>query len=184
MNAVLRETTASADTLLKSVMMSSVMPSLKYSCSGSPLMLAKGSTQIDGAAAARSRLARSRRVRRRSRASAKHVDGARDVLDRVLAQIARIRAHLALDLIAHHARERDAARRRQRLQPRGHVDAVAVDIVALDDDFAEIDADAIADALGSGGHCAASLASWISCAQLTAATRRSRTPPARRRPSA
>ena len=27
-------------------MMSSVMPSLKYSCSGSPLMLAKGSTQI------------------------------------------------------------------------------------------------------------------------------------------
>ena len=30
------------------VMMSSVTPSLKYSCSGSPLMLAKGRTAIDG----------------------------------------------------------------------------------------------------------------------------------------
>ena len=31
-----------------SVMMSSVMPSEKYSCSGSPLMLVKGSTAIEG----------------------------------------------------------------------------------------------------------------------------------------
>ena len=46
MKALLRETTDSAETLLRSVMMSSVMPSLKYSCSGSPLMLAKGSTQM------------------------------------------------------------------------------------------------------------------------------------------
>ena len=46
-NALLREITASADTLLKSVMMSSLMPSEKYSCSGSPLILAKGSTQSD-----------------------------------------------------------------------------------------------------------------------------------------
>jgi hypothetical protein len=38
--------TRRADTLLKSVMMSSLIPSLKYSCSGSPLMLAKGSTQM------------------------------------------------------------------------------------------------------------------------------------------
>src|SRR5579863_8729418 len=45
--AVLRETTDSADTLPRSVMMSSVIPSLKYSCSGSPLMLLKGRTQMD-----------------------------------------------------------------------------------------------------------------------------------------
>src|SRR5690242_18977146 len=45
--ALLLEATASADTLLRSVMMSSVMPSLKYSCSESPLMLANGSTQIE-----------------------------------------------------------------------------------------------------------------------------------------
>ena len=46
MKALLRETMPSAETLLRSVMMSSVMPSLKYSCSGSPLMLANGSTQM------------------------------------------------------------------------------------------------------------------------------------------
>src|SRR5438045_5356357 len=46
-NAVLRDTTCKADTLLKSVMMSSLIPSLKYSCSGSPLMLANGRTQIE-----------------------------------------------------------------------------------------------------------------------------------------
>src|SRR5580704_2702708 len=46
MKALLREVTFSADTLLRSVMMSSVIPSLKYSCSWSPLMLAKGRTQM------------------------------------------------------------------------------------------------------------------------------------------
>src|SRR5688572_14741745 len=46
-NAVLRETTASEETLLRSVMMSSLMPSLKYSCSASPLMLTKGRAQIE-----------------------------------------------------------------------------------------------------------------------------------------
>ncbi len=46
--------TDSAETLLRSVMMSSLMPSAKYSCSASPLILAKGRTQTDslsGAAA-------------------------------------------------------------------------------------------------------------------------------------
>src|SRR6185312_3411950 len=46
-NEPLRDTTSSADTLLRSVMMSSLMPSLKYSCSGSPLMLTNGNTQIE-----------------------------------------------------------------------------------------------------------------------------------------
>ena len=46
--AVLRATTDSAETLERSVMMSSLIPSLKYSCSGSPLMLTNGSTQIEG----------------------------------------------------------------------------------------------------------------------------------------
>src|SRR5581483_8969124 len=50
MKALLLEETANAETLLKSVMMSSVMPSLKYSCSESPLMLLNGSTQIEARA--------------------------------------------------------------------------------------------------------------------------------------
>ena len=40
--------TNSPDTFERSVMMSSVMPSLKYSWSGSLLMLTNGSTAIDG----------------------------------------------------------------------------------------------------------------------------------------
>src|SRR5580658_2299765 len=46
--AVLRATTDKAETLERSVMMSSLIPSLKYSCSGSPHMLAKGRTQMEG----------------------------------------------------------------------------------------------------------------------------------------
>ena len=38
-----------------SVMMSSVMPSVKYSCSGSPLMFWNGSTAIDGLSGKRER---------------------------------------------------------------------------------------------------------------------------------
>src|SRR5258708_26624247 len=45
--AVLRAQTSSAETLLRSVMMSSLIPSEKYSCSGSPLMLANGRTQME-----------------------------------------------------------------------------------------------------------------------------------------
>src|SRR5579862_2368136 len=52
MNAVLRATTERPETLLRSVMMSSVMPSLKYSCSASPLMLLNGRTTIEGLVAA------------------------------------------------------------------------------------------------------------------------------------
>ena len=36
------------ETLERSVMMSSVMPSAKYPCSGSPDMLSKGSTAMEG----------------------------------------------------------------------------------------------------------------------------------------
>src|SRR5438270_13272470 len=43
-------------------------------------------------------------------------------------------------------RDADAARRRQCLQPRGDVDAVAVNILAVGDDVAEIDPDAKAKA--------------------------------------
>ena len=45
-----------------SVMMSSVMPSAKYSCSGSPLMLVNGSTAIDGLAAVEPAVAAGGRV--------------------------------------------------------------------------------------------------------------------------
>jgi len=44
----LRASTNSQRMRLSAVMISSTMPSAKYSCSGSPLRLANGSTAIDG----------------------------------------------------------------------------------------------------------------------------------------
>jgi hypothetical protein len=54
---------------------------------------------------------------------------------------------------AHHRRTGDAARPRKPLEPGRHVDAVAIEIVAVDDDVAEIDADAELDVpvLGNPG---------------------------------
>ena len=46
-NAELRAMTKSCGSFDNAVMMSSEMPSAKYSCSASPLMLANGSTAID-----------------------------------------------------------------------------------------------------------------------------------------
>ncbi len=45
------------------------------------------------------------------------------------------------DMIVHRARDADAAWRGQRFEPRGDVDAVAKDVVVLDNDVAEIDPD-------------------------------------------
>ena len=47
-NEELRAMTKSCGSFDRAVMMSSEIPSAKYSCSASPLMLAKGSTAIDG----------------------------------------------------------------------------------------------------------------------------------------
>ena len=47
-NDELRAITARFDSCDRSVMMSSEIPSLKYSCSGSPLMFSNGSTAMDG----------------------------------------------------------------------------------------------------------------------------------------
>ena len=76
-----------------------------------------------------------------------------DVLDGLFALIEELQFELVADLIAHHRRAGDAARPRQPLEPRRHVDAVAIEIVALDDDVAEIDADAELDVpvLGNSG---------------------------------
>ena len=48
MKLELRAMTKSQRMRDSAVMISSTMPSAKYSCSGSPLILAKGSTAIDG----------------------------------------------------------------------------------------------------------------------------------------
>ena len=57
-------------------------------------------------------------------------DRPRDVLDRLLAHVLETEVELVAHLVVDIARNHDAARLGERFQPRRHVDAVAVDIVA------------------------------------------------------
>ena len=74
----------------------------------------------------------------------------RDVLESTLAEVASRHRQLADDLVEGGRGEHDAAGLGQCLEPGGDVDAVAVQIVAVDQHVAEVDADAKADALGLG----------------------------------
>ena len=60
----------------------------------------------------------------------------------MLAHVLERVGELVADLVAHDPRDADAARFRQCLQPRCDVDAVAVDVVAIDNHITKIDPDA------------------------------------------
>src|SRR6516225_3002994 len=97
-------------------MMSSAMPSAKYSCSGSPLMFWNGSTAIDGLSGKASEgfvdspiagleglgcvLSRTRWTR----------IGRGDILDLLLAHIFKREGELVAHLVAHHPADADPAR--------------------------------------------------------------------------
>ena len=127
-------------------MISSTMPSAKYSCSGSPLILARAAPR---STACRGAAARGWAVRPWRRRVANPVDPHRpgDVLDLLLAQILEDEgqpvAHVVVDRIG----DEHPAGIGQGFDPRGDVDAVAIEVVALDDHIAEIDADAQLDAV-------------------------------------
>jgi hypothetical protein len=65
----------------------------------------------------------------------------------VLAHRLEREVELRLDLIVDVARDADTARLGEALEARRDVDAVAVDVVVLDDHVAEVDADAEPDTL-------------------------------------
>ena len=69
-----------------------------------------------------------------------------DVLELLLAHVGHVDGKLALDLLKSIVRKTNRARRGQRLDPCGDVDAVAVDVALVDDDIADVDADAEFDA--------------------------------------
>jgi hypothetical protein len=156
----LRAITCRPGSFDRSVMMSSLMPSEKYSCSGSPLMLLKASTAMDGLSVdgrRRSPLRRDSGHPRRRQLSvrnddAEYLDRARDVLHCLLAAPLDLDRHLAAHLVGGRARDVDAAGLGQGLDAGGDIDAVAVYVVAIDDDVADIDADAEFDPMV--GRCA------------------------------
>ncbi len=70
-----------------------------------------------------------------------------DVLDLLLAQILKDEGQPVAHVIVHRIGDEHPAGIGQRLDPCGDVDAVAIEVVALDDHVAEIDADAQFDAV-------------------------------------
>ena len=78
-------------------------------------------------------------------------NGISDVLEALLAKAGKADINLMHRVIERRTRDADAARLGHRFQARGDVHAVAIDVVFLDDDVAEIDADAKPDLLRFGG---------------------------------
>src|SRR5262245_15285681 len=64
------------------------------------------------------------------------------VLDGLFALVDELDFEFVADLVTHYRRTGNAAGLRQRFEPGRQVDAIAVEIVAIDDDVADIDADA------------------------------------------
>ncbi len=79
--------------------------------------------------------------RRRGAGHAIDVDGARDVLQGLLADVLKTEIELSRDLVVDGRRDADAARVGHGLEARGDVDAVAQQVFVLDHHIAEIDAD-------------------------------------------
>ena len=69
------------------------------------------------------------------------VDGARDVLEVLFAQVFGAQHQLADDLFVDRGRDADAADLRDRLQPHRHVHGIAHQVVAAFDHVAQVDAD-------------------------------------------
>src|SRR5271165_951369 len=74
-----------------------------------------------------------------------HSEGAHrlgNVLDPLLAQSGQPDGQPRADLVAHRTRKANPARLGERLQPGGDIDAIAEQVLSLDDDVSEMDADA------------------------------------------
>jgi hypothetical protein len=77
-----------------------------------------------------------------------YADRAGDVLDLLLAPVSKGEIELVAHLVTHHAADADPARLGQGFEPCGDIDAVTEDILAVDDDVAEVDPDPELDPLG------------------------------------
>ena len=118
LKAELRAMTNSSENRDSSVMMSSVMPSLKYSCSGSPLRFVKGSTAIEGLSGSDSGvfLAAARRCGRWAIRRDRRARAAAMFLSCCRPKSLQVRSILPPNLVVDLARDADAARLSDRFQ--------------------------------------------------------------------
>src|SRR5215467_5679195 len=79
-----------------------------------------------------------------------NTDWPSNIFDGLLSQIVEVKTKFILDLIVYYTRNHDAARLSQRFQPRRYVDAIAKNVVTINDDVADIDTDTELDAFLSG----------------------------------
>ena len=86
-----------------------------------------------------------RRQDRGTNIYAVNLDGPCDILDCLCAQICEGEVELVQRLIADNFAHVDRARLRQSLQTRRDIDTIAVNVVAIDDDVSDIDANAKVD---------------------------------------
>ncbi len=138
-------------------MMSSVMPSAKNSCSGSPLKLANGKTAIarrssKPAAARRDRSGGNEFFRQLGHRAGHPEDFDRscNVLEVLGAEILEFEIDLVGDLLMDDIRYIDTAGLGQRLDTSRNVDAVPENVAFLGDDVAKIDPDPHRNALFFG----------------------------------
>src|SRR5208282_3664710 len=84
-------------------------------------------------------------------------DGLRDVLERRLAHVLEGEVEPTRGILLHARRDADAAWLSQAFEPSRDVDPIAEDVAVLDDDIADLDADAELDATIRGqrriAHC-------------------------------
>ncbi|HUL90270.1 MAG TPA: hypothetical protein VLU23_19070 [Pseudolabrys sp.] len=78
--------------------------------------------------------------------NAVNADWPGDVFDGLLSQIVEFETKFILDLIVHDTRNHNAAGLSQCFQPRRHIDAITKNVVTVDNDITDIDADAELDA--------------------------------------
>ena len=133
------------------VMMSSEMPSAKYSCSrvvahigerqhrdrrpiGGRRLCSHGGFELGRRGAF-------------GEGDAVDADRTRDVLDGLLAHVLEAKTELIAHLIVHDARNQDPAGIGQRFQPGRHIYAITEDVIPVDYDVADVEADAEFDAL-------------------------------------
>ena len=136
--------------------------------------MAKGSTAIDGLSGrARTGSARAD-AGRRWLTNAVGPDRPRDVLELLLADVFEGEVELARGILLHARRDADPAGLGQRFEAGRDIDAIAKDVAVLDDDVADIDADAKLDAVVgrytgvAPGHLALHLDGAAQCIHHTA----------------
>src|SRR5579864_6153695 len=92
-----------------------------------------------------------RSVTLRSKADSVNADGSGDIFDAFRPQIFETEIEFVAHLVAHNATDADGTGIGKRLEAGGEVDAIAIDIVAVNNDVAEVDANPEFDAFVGGG---------------------------------